>query len=84
MYDIDGTRLLYCNHKEYYDSFLTLDEVRQRDDWINLYKIRESWYPSYCIYLLISSADKALKDLVISEYIRLNILYRSRTNVIKE
>jgi hypothetical protein len=81
MYNSHGTILLYCNHKEYYDSFRTKPEKRllatiERNRWQVYY--REP-YETYEPIIPLSLVDQAMKKLVISEYIRLNILYRSRT-----
>ena len=79
IYDSNGNRLLYCNHVEYYNSFRTRPENRlmrtisqNRWEYYNHDKRYEPVIP-------ISMVDHAMKKLAISEYIRLNILYRART-----
>ena len=78
VYDSDGHRLLYRNHREYYKFFRTIkDKAQDRLQLINTWLDPEDQF--FEPFNPISLADQALKVYVISEYIRLNQLFRKRS-----
>jgi hypothetical protein len=75
IYDRYGTRIVYRNHRDFYDSFKTRKETIQAE-----IITENSWFqpgdPHIETFAPTSLEDKALKQLVITDYIRLNQIYR--------